>query len=51
MVIGSMRAITVDEVHDFVYWSDESDVKVKRATLDGSNKRDIYNITKVYGSK
>jgi hypothetical protein len=43
MVIGYMAAITVDEVHGFVYWSDYA--MVRRATLDSSNQRDIYNVT------
>ena len=42
MIIEDMHAIAVDEVHGLVYWSDDD--KVKRATLDGSNQRDIYNI-------
>ncbi|KAK2168267.1 hypothetical protein NP493_1236g00014 [Ridgeia piscesae] len=33
-------AITVDEVHGFVYWSNTK--KVRRATLDSSNQMDIY---------
>ena len=41
-----MRAITVDEVHGFVYWSDLAGGKVRRATLDSSNQRDIYNVTR-----
>jgi len=41
MIIGNMFAIAVDEVHGLVYWSDDD--KVKRATLDGSNQRYIYN--------
>jgi len=38
-----MRAITVDEVHGFMYWSDpDSSVhKVRRVRLDGSNQMDI----------
>ena len=42
MVIGYIRAITVDEVHGFVYWSDSADAKVRRAKLDSSNHMDIY---------
>ena len=51
MVIGIMRAITVDEVHGFVYWSDSAVGKVRRATLDSSNQRDIYNMTTSNGRK
>ena len=48
MVIDSMRAITVDEMHGFVYWSDIGDDKVRRATLKGSNQRVIYNVISKY---
>ena len=41
----------MDEVHGFVYWSDEVDGKVKRATLDSFNQRDIYKATPCNGRK
>ena len=46
MFIGDTNAITVDEIHGFVYWSDRGVAKVRRATLDGFNQRDIYNASK-----
>ena len=46
VVVDSINAVTVDEIHGFVYWSDEHGARVRRATLEGSNHMDIYNSTK-----
>jgi len=46
MVVDLIIAVTVDEIHGFVYWSDHLGARVRRAKLDGSNHTDIYNSTK-----
>ena len=43
MIVGAITAVTVDEVHGFVYWSDYSDAKVRRARLDGTNLMEVYS--------
>ena len=42
MIVGSMTAVTVDDVHGFIYWSDNTVKKVRRVRLDGSNQTDVY---------
>jgi len=50
IVVDSINAVTVDEIHGFVYWYDRNGARVRRATLDGSNYTDIYNgTTNEYG--
>ena len=46
IVVDSIRAVALDEMHGFVYWYDRNGARVRRATLDGSNHTDIYNSTK-----
>ena len=44
MIVGELRAVTVDEANGFIYWSDIKYTvdKVKQARLDGSNQSIIY---------
>ena len=43
MSVVAKKAVTVDEVYGFVYWSDDANRRVSRAGLDGSNKATIYS--------
>ena len=47
MIVDGMRAVTVDEVHGLVYWSDNGDDKVRRVRLDGTNTTDVYSFSKL----
>ena len=42
MIVEYMIAVTVDEVHGFVYWIDLKEEIVRRSELDGSNQANIY---------
>ena len=42
MIVVANKAVTVDEMYGFVYWSDAAYYKVRRSRLDGSNKATIY---------
>lgn len=47
MIVGRISAVIVDEVHGFVYWSENYVSKVKRVRFDGTNQSDIYNYRKL----
>ena len=46
LFVDLIYAVTVNEIHGFVYWSDHLRARVRRAPLDGSTHTDIYNSTK-----
>ena len=47
MIVDYMEAVTVDEVHGFLYWSDTADRRVRRVRLDGTNQVNVYSSSKL----